>query len=214
MKIRWRDQSGKPAACGATLPIAGKDKRRSRKLASRQLRKNRNKCRQKDGWITGRCPKRAKMITIPSLRAQRSRNRPISRYQRGSNCPCALSRPSAAGNCRQGEGPHGPMEHCLRIGRNMIIGAVFLLLPSSSGRVACTQRTPLPEPAPAVPGVYDPFRAMSLADGAGLRKQFAANDAVPSSARGTLTCWGEPSVEREARSSTSHNQQHGVKTDA
>jgi hypothetical protein len=50
-----------------------------------------------------------------------------------------------------------------------------------------------------VPGAYGLFSAMSLADGAGLRKQFAANDAVPSSAYLDIN---------------SHNQQHGVKTDA
>jgi hypothetical protein len=67
-----------------------------------------------------------------------------------------------------------------RIGRNMMPGAALLLFPSLSGRAALV-------PAPAAPGVYGPFSA-TPADSAGLRKQFAASGAVPSSAHWTRCC--------------------------
>jgi hypothetical protein len=140
------------------------------------------------------------MITIPSLRAQPSTNRSISKHQRGSNRPCALSSAHQLQETVVEEKDRmSQWNVACRIGRNVMMGAVSLLLPSSSSWVACAQRTPALEPAPAVPGVYGPFSATSLADGAGLRKQFAANDAVPSSAHWTLTCWVQPSVERSGK---------------
>jgi hypothetical protein len=125
---------GNPLHAAQPHPFPGKTMALG-KLASRQLRKNRSKCRQKDGWITGRCPKRAKMITIPSLCANQlgTVRSPGTIKDRTARVGSHAHLPQ--GNCRRGEGPHGPLE---RLGRNIIIGSVFLLLPSSSGWVRAT----------------------------------------------------------------------------
>jgi hypothetical protein len=211
MKIRWRDQSGKPAACGEGLAPKRDPTHSGKDNGARQT----GNCAkiEANAWMDRRALSKARKNDYDTIVACATLSEPFD-----LPVPARIELPVCAltpicrrklSSRRRTAWPNGTLPASWKI-----IGAVFLLLPSSSGRVACTQRTPLPEPAPAVPGVYDPFRAMSLADGAGLRKQFAANDAVPSSAHGTLSCWVEPSVEREARSSTSHNQQHGVKTDA